>query len=173
MSIIYDALKKLQGQPKKPEEAGNARVKAKTEPKLIFLYAIVAVLGLIAGNIFFAFLTKSKEPVLTKNKPLPIAGNLTTPVSLPQAAKRTAKPENLIEKASSMIKLVGPAKETQIQTLTLNGIFSSGTESYALINNEICRVGDIVEGATIKNINTDNIILDKSGKTIKLSTRTK
>lgn len=173
MSIIYDALKKLQGQPKKPEEAATPAVKTKTNPKLIILYAVVATLGLIAGNIFFNFLTRSKAPLLAENKTIPAAVNTTTPKLQPQIPKRIGKPENLMEKATSMIKLVGPAKEVQTQSLTLNGIFSSGTESYALINNEICRVGDVVEGAKIKKINADNIILDKSGETIKLSTRTK
>ena len=59
-----------------------------------------------------------------------------------------------------------PAKPT----LILNGVFSSGEESYALINNQIVKLGDKISGAVIKKIAPEEVLLDSDGSEIKLTT---
>ena len=51
----------------------------------------------------------------------------------------------------------------------LNGIFSSSEKSYALINNQIARVGDKISGAVIKKITSEEVLFDFEGSEIKLS----
>ncbi len=52
-----------------------------------------------------------------------------------------------------------------ISGLTLNGISRKGEDSYALINKQIVRVGDAIEGLTVSRIEPDRVLLSKGGQT--------
>jgi len=54
--------------------------------------------------------------------------------------------------------------------LDLNGVFYSGNEAYALMNNQIIKVGDIIEGAVVKRISLEGVELEKEGQFVQIST---
>jgi hypothetical protein len=46
---------------------------------------------------------------------------------------------------------------------SLQGILYSDNNSQAIINNQICSVGDVVDGYKVKKITASQVILDKNG----------
>lgn len=169
MSIIYDALKKVEnslmnsgGQKK---EAPVPQVKAvppkinKTpgfKPKVFLLVILLACLGVFIANMV---MKKPASPIV-KNEPQ----------SLPPAKEKEALPK---EAPVELIKPIEPAdKRKQLQSqLVLNGVFFSGDEGYALINNHIMKTGDSIEGATVVKITQEEVELSYEGANFKLSTR--
>lgn len=57
--------------------------------------------------------------------------------------------------------------ETQI-TLTLRGITWSGSSGVALINSDVCSVGDVVNGCKVVKIMRDSVVLTRDGHEIVL-----
>ena len=146
MSIIYDALKKVE-----TSLTGDSKTKiakgVKSKPKIYLLCALMICLGLFIANIFYGWLSPKKEPYLAP--------------TLPTAALETSIS-------------VEPEMETQKETLpafTLNGVFFSGGEGYALINNRIVKKGDKIERAGVVQISLDEVDLEFGGSIIKLSNR--
>lgn len=158
MSIIYDALKKAENTIHKSFKIGvSAKPQnSKSKIKVIALYALIICFGLIIANIVFGFL----------NHPLP-----TVPL------KEKAKVDNKVEVVSKP-KEITPKEPIQSQPIiknepeksyVLNGIFFSQDEGYALINNQIVKTGDKVDGAIVLRISADEVELNSSGTTIKLT----
>ncbi len=56
------------------------------------------------------------------------------------------------------------AREQGIGGLILNGTVSDKDNPYAIINNEIVKLGDKVSGMTIIEINEKNVVLDENGQ---------
>lgn len=158
MSIIYDALKKV-------ERSYDAKAGAKKEEKhpkfvfkkIYFLYLLLIGISVVAGRFFF---TKAPpqhvepaqvQPVEVQAPPQVQA---PAPVPAPQEAQAPAPPID--------------AKKKLEESLVLNGIFFSGDEGCALINNQIVKQGDLIEGATVKQISLNEVELEFEGSTIKL-----
>lgn len=155
MSIIYDALKKV-------ERLGNIvsesqKLDKESRPKLqkrkfqvYFLYALVVFSGFFIASVFFNFL---------KPRHLPLAAVAPLP-----------KEESVM---LLKIKEIKPAEPNPLPrpSLVLNGIFYSQEEGYALINNQILKVGDTIKGAVVKRIGEDEVELELSGEVIRLSSK--
>ncbi len=129
MSIIYDALKKVEN---KADLTKGTHVKRTTKKRPYALYLVVIIAGLVlasfvhkSGGKYFASATKmaSGEYKLAKGK------------------------------------------------FNLNGIFFSGDASYALINNQIVKEGDVVLGAKVSNILMEEVVLEKEGAKLRLSNK--
>ncbi len=170
MSIIYESLKKIEKEgiptphpiPKSPAcpAGGQQPATQKTSVlkllKLISFYSIFSLIGVAA--CVFAFKTllthpaaSKKIPAATKNKPVK-----QVPLNLPMPFKEApAYPSSL---------KIGPPP-------TLNGIFFSPNLCYALINNQIVKEGDTVEGAVVQKISEDEVELKNRTSVIKLSIR--
>jgi hypothetical protein len=159
MSIIYEALKKIEaGSHKSPEIKTEA--KPKTAPKIYLLYALVICLGFLLTNLVFHLFS---QPALIKAtapkpaeirevvKPLPAEINRETTVSLSPPAS-------------------APQADRQIDAsaFILNGIFFSENEGYALINNQIVKTGDSIEGLKVIRIGANEVELASEGSTLKL-----
>ena len=149
MSIIYDALKKVEisqaNDPKtKIKKIAHQDEGSKSKPKIYLLYALMICLGLFIANIFYGRLSQ-KEPYLAPTRP-------------------TAA----LEKTPSIETEMENQKETPYP-LILNGVFFSGGEGYALINNRIVKKGDKIEGATVAQISLDEVELERDGSMINLS----
>jgi len=156
VSIIYDALKKLEQ---------RAVTEAKPQPKdkvlkwqkvkLIAVYILTAGIGLGIGNfIFSAF----------------------APPSIPDAkVVRHVTPVQELKQAQVIVPVIqSPSQEVlPSPALVLNGVFFSQEEGYALINNQIVREGDEVNGAKVKKISMNEVELDTLGSSVKLSYRKK
>lgn len=147
MSIIYDALKKVEISKRRDElgPESDKRPKRKTKSYLLFILAVCV--GLFAASILYEWLTpkislKSAEnkqvmPVVDTGAPAPVETKAITP-------------------------------EAALPALALNGVFFSEDEGYALINNRIVKKGDRIEGATVMKISMEEVDLDFGGSVIKL-----
>ena len=159
MSIIHEALKKV-------EAANNPQVKAKpagknrANLKIYLLYLIVAGLGFLSANLIFSFFTKplhkaypvAKQVIVNRAKPVELKPATQPPPPQPPSAAEDAAREN--EAPPSLI---------------LTGVFFSGEQGYALINNVIVKKGDKIAGATVVGITSEGVELKTSDSGIKLS----
>lgn len=157
MSIIYDALKKVQknnGSGKNPQEGNLQPVKTKAKLNPALIYLLVICLGLFLGNFAYIFFIRPKNTAAVQKAAPPAAsqpGPIPAVISPPEA---TPTP------------LPAPNPEP---TLVLNGVFFEQGDGYALINNKIMRLGDEIEKAKIKEITINGVELEFEGKTIKLA----
>lgn len=55
-------------------------------------------------------------------------------------------------------------KEHGMEDLVLNGIVSDRDNPYAIINNDVVKLGDKVNGMTIIEINEKNVVLEQDGQ---------
>jgi type II secretory pathway component PulC len=173
LSIIYEALKKVEAS----QSAGSLalrKVKAyafpkprKSNRKIYLFFLLLVSLAALAGNIFLTSLSRVKEvssslpqaPVLAQN-PKPAETLLPSPaVVLPVEAPQAVSAASAAE-----------AKKEPEPSFVLNGVFFSEDEGYALINNQIAKVGDVIEGAQVTRISIDEVELENAGKTITLAT---
>ncbi len=156
MSIINEALKKTEQNIQKNAEKVNLPVSSKPGPLPVLLYTLILLAGLFLGNIMFNLLRYKVKPANTSassQQPLVLTALPAAP-ALPSEEKKipeTSLPQNN-------------------QALVLNGIFFSDNDGYALINNQIVRENDLVDGAKVIKIAANNVELDREGKIITLST---
>lgn len=152
MSIIYDALKKVE----QSANGKNITTKITEDDKKQYLrnyllYGAVVLLGVFTASLFFSLF--SKKPIPPK-LPLPAPA----PSPLPMAVTAT------------------PALEQEVKpreaSFVLNGIFFSENEGYALINNRIVKIGDEIEGATVVRITSDQVELKQANTSRLLTTNT-
>lgn len=154
MSIIYDALKKVENglneyNIKAPKAERDKKVKFRVH-KVYLIYLLAGCTGLLIANIFFKMLSpipSGNNNVLTKK--LAEETHLESTVS---------PPENNIEIMAE-----------DENSFVLNGVFFSQDEGYALINNRIVKKGDRIDGAKVLRIDLDEVSLELAGTVIKLS----
>lgn len=153
MSIIYDALKKV-------EKNGPEKAKDKTETKPALknylLYAFVVCLGIAIASFLFQVM---ERPFAKKTEVVPV----TVPVTVP--AQPLPRGNELAQPKESQVV----TKEGSVPALVLNGVFFSQGQAYALVNNTIVKEGDEVEGARVRRISEEEVELDFNGKAIILS----
>jgi len=162
MSIIYDALKKVQKNigkenPAQPETPPPA-VKAKAKINPLLIYVFVVCLGLALGNFAYKLFSQPKNMAPAKNEPVATRSKTPAPASAPVTLAPAVNPETSV---------TPPAPKPE-PTLVLNGVFFEQGEGYALINNKIVRLGDEVSSAKVKEITINGVELEFEGKTIKL-----
>lgn len=165
MSIIYDALKKVEKQDTGVDLKVKTETKLKPKFKTYLIYVLVVCFGFFVASIFFSLFGRSfrkKTDVLAKNKtilpaqPQPVTDTTVTPK--PPSTPPVSVPAEIVE----------PQKEPS-PAFVLNGVFFSQEEGYALINNQIVKEGDQIDGALVVKIDLSQVELDKEGSTIKLS----
>ena len=157
MSIINEALKKTEEHLQMKTAQNNPLPPKSCNHKSYLLYILILLAGLFIGNLIFNLLkhTSKDNP---RQKPSPVNNTLAvTPAAQPPLAP----------------VLSNPPEETPLPVKTgfiLNGIFFSDNDGYALINNQIVRVNDYVDGACVREITASNVQLDNAGQTITLTT---
>lgn len=160
MSIIYDALKKIEASSAN-EKGTKIDAGLKPKSKSYLLVAFTVCLTLFIVNILYSWLSPMKSPPsLTDKKE-----------SLSSYAQPLSE-ETLLGKSVSLEDRIEPPKETP-PVFTLSGVFFSGGEAYALINNRIVKKGDKINGATVGEIFLDEVDLEFGGSIIKISNSTK
>ena len=137
MSIIYDALRKVENTPEAPK-----RARSKSRPYLLSI--LIACFGFWLGNLI---LTQPKEITAPPLKSPPL---FYTPSEFPL---EPAAPE---------------PQAKSVPFFTLSGVFASDDQSYALVNNRIVRLGDVIEGAKVKQIDNSGVNLEFEGSEIRL-----
>lgn len=157
MSIIYDALKKveqsqgssLQTKIDKPDKPG---------PKVYVTYVLIVLMGIIVASIFWGLFIK--PPLATD-----VASNVDA------ASKVILLPNKPIPETTPPLQPPAVVKSEPRTTFTLNGIFFSQNEGFALINNQIVKEGDNIGSAKVLLIRLDEVELESDGSLIKLSVK--
>ncbi|MCX5700133.1 MAG: hypothetical protein NTZ63_01125 [Candidatus Omnitrophica bacterium] len=160
MSIIYDALKKVDKSLDKREvflPGIPTQIKPSHKFKPIYLYIFIVCLGLLLGNYAFNYFTRPKN-IISSTVAQPRESS-----QIQSTENRTPATESLASPTlSSVAEIPGPA-------LLLSGVFFEKDDGYALINNRIIRVGDNINNAIVKEINLDGVTLEFNGKIVKLA----
>lgn len=168
MSIIYDALKKVEGKSVNQVPKETTPLKPKTNYSIYIISIVVAIAGfLIANKGFEMFVkeTKGKAAKSTKKDeqmPQPQFNFIAPEPAKTAPATTNITPATKIDKAKD-------TKKIEIPRYMLNGTFISGKEVYALINNQIVKEGDDIEGAVVIKIERDRAKLKFNDIDIDLS----
>jgi len=158
MSIIYDALKKVEAaiSGRKALVTKPDRKERKFKFKNYLLYVLVICIGFFIANIFFGIIPR--PPIMTKSQP-PVIQKETLPSPIP-----IPKEKPLLDTGLSV-----SIQKQAMPSLVLNGVFFSENEGYALINNRIVKKGDVIDGAAVTQINLDGVECKFEDSIIKLS----
>ncbi|MBL7070513.1 MAG: hypothetical protein ISS27_03475 [Candidatus Omnitrophica bacterium] len=159
MSIIYDALKKVEGNLSKPKPVSeSSHAPAKRTFKLIPFLAY-------SFAVFLAFFSMKMVYDL-----------ITRPRQAQQVKKQTGRLLNVVTavKQPALLSKRIPALNTQeiteeLPDLVLNGIFFSGGAGYALINNQILEEGDGISGLVVRKITEGDVELKTKNSVVTLS----
>ena len=156
MSIIYEALKKVERSVTlSPASSAPALGKPASRPHFFWYLAFFFLLGACAIGVVFHFIlaqSQPKLPTIATINPVPVIAKKPEPRPAPTVV---AAPEPKIE-------------EPPVSYLTLNGVFFSNGEGYALINNEIVKEGDTIDGAQVVKVNADGVRLKRKDQEINL-----
>ncbi|MDD5477007.1 MAG: hypothetical protein PHG87_02195 [Candidatus Omnitrophica bacterium] len=155
MSIINEALKKTEQYIQQNEAKKNSFLDKKSGPRPFLLYILILLLGISLSSFIFSLLG---DKIKTAQAPNKTAIALQQPVvlaPLPEEPALAKKEEKNIPEAA----------------FVLNGIFFSDNDGYALINNQIVRENDSVDGAKVMKIAANTVELNNQEKLITLSTR--
>ena len=184
MSIINEALKKTEEYLQKNSAKDNPLPPKRTAAKPFLLYSLILLAGLALGNFIFNLLShkaqadglasfsQSHKPqddglasFSQSHKP---QGNGLASTSQNHKIQTTQTPNSPSQAALPSQPL--EEKKSKETSFVLNGIFFSDNDGYALINNQIVRENDYVDGAKVGSITTNTVELDNSGQAITLST---
>lgn len=81
----------------------------------------------------------------------------------------TKRPDEFTPRRAQTAVNTNLASTPQQQKLMLEGIIWGGKKSMAMISGEVVTEGDVVAGAKVEKIETDEVVLTKDGETIKLT----
>ena len=141
MSIIYDALKKTETKTKDIEE--KIRGPKRNKSKFLKIFFVLCIL-IIVGFAGFFIGKPSKSPSSGRR------GVLIPKIRLPTSVQTKA------------------SKESK-STLSLNGIMFSDGQYFALINDQIVKAGDFIEGAQIHKIDSAGVEITTEESSYRLS----
>ncbi|MFY9402757.1 MAG: hypothetical protein WAQ07_05065 [Candidatus Omnitrophota bacterium] len=154
MSIIYDALKKVE---KNTSNSNNQQANStftkkpeikKPNPLLVLILILLSLVFIAKTIIHIVKISKAAQPSL-----------IPEPITIEPTVEIT--PQDKIEEPTLIEEPLEPE-------LTLNGVYFQGNERYALINNRVVKPGDTIQNAKVKEINLEKVSLDFEGKVITL-----
>lgn len=166
MSIIYDALKKIEknNARQSPDTDAKKTSKPKINPKVYLLYVLFVAAGFAVANFIFSIFARPiQENDLSSGRPLPVK---TLPAAVPVAEKQAAVPP-----APAVTQTQPQADAAATQSFGLSGVFFSEEEGYALINSKVVKVGDTIDGAVVKSVDLSGVELDYNGQVIQIENR--
>lgn len=166
MSIISEALKKTEEQLQK-NTAKAAPIPTPFGIKLFLPFILILLAGILLASAIFTLLKhKTQEWALPSFKQNPKSQTIQISLKniLPQVPAVNPLPLAILPSQPP------EEKSPSATSFILNGIFLSNDGSYALINNQIVREKDTVDGAKVVLITENNVRLDNLGQKITLST---
>ena len=176
MSIIYEALKKVQGKtasaaPVLVQPAGKAAAgvfkkstAVRTAVVLIVLLALGMFLTEILINRWFGLRAKREKILPAAASYIPLVTDLPPSIS----------PSSALEAYPSLEEPITPAQQSPAEPnpqLVLNGIVLSEEGNIALINDQILKAGDTVEGALVEEISGNQVVLSFKARKITLKSK--
>jgi hypothetical protein len=160
MSIIYEALKKTRENPEgaSRETLPKSKDLISPGPSLFKKHAGLAAWGAVLGILFTWIIThRQSVPAVA---PVPIGKTGLTPtLSLSKDSKAAQKTPNAAGSSRALPHLL------------LNGIVLSEDGNIAMINEQICKAGDEIEGAKIVRITSSQVTLGFRNQEIVLNNR--
>ena len=179
MSIISDALKKVAdkrievvrlqadatarklNQDIKKGTTKNTKWSILSGVGTFFIVGFAITAFLYNTEFFSSFIHPSKaQPIVLPER---IALEKEAIVDKPKAVIKEKIPSYIVSRPKSVFR-----KKAQIIPLTLNGIIEGQGEPLAIINNNILKAGDYVDGARVINIGPDRVVLFYDNKEILL-----
>ncbi|MDO8489696.1 MAG: hypothetical protein Q7S42_06305 [Candidatus Omnitrophota bacterium] len=182
MSIINEALKKTEqyiqenAARNRPQGSGlenHPPTKIHSTPSPLLIYILILLAGILLSKLIFSLLSQPENKSLASSsqnlKPSNSQNFKPENKSLTSNIPENHKGES--DKISIPVTPIAPIlnNKTPEVNFVLNGIFFSDNDGYALVNNQIVRENDLVDGAKIIKITTNNVELDSDGKLINLS----
>ncbi|MFC1658317.1 hypothetical protein ACFL1D_02900 [Candidatus Omnitrophota bacterium] len=156
MSIIYDALKKVE---KKPEDTKSPPQKNEPKPrKLLRIFYILFALAIFSLLSLFVDRPSEMKPLIERSL-MEKSSRGSFPPSIPPL------PQKRIPATLTYLPQAGRQKPSSLKlpTLYLSGIFASEGEYLALINDRVVGVGDSIENAKIDKIDSDGVNIKFGG----------
>lgn len=179
MSIIYDALKKVEknNDISTPSDSKKAQAPKGNFILLFILSVLVIIFGCFAGNQFFNFISKNQSNAGLSGNAAQIISKAQVP-ALAQVQGSSVSPDLPVKttppsEAGSSLKPKEEIKKTQPPELSIEGIMYSPESSFALINKRIVKVGDKVSGAAVVRITKSEVEFKIDDLSFKLSTNIK
>ncbi|MFH1190623.1 MAG: hypothetical protein V1670_00275 [Candidatus Omnitrophota bacterium] len=166
MSIINEALKKTEEYLQKNAAKDNPLPARPIRPKLFLLYFVFLLTGLLLGSFIFNRLGHHQTE--NNNLASPSQNRKLQAIQAPQETTLPAIPAA----HSTPPGLPSRPRENKAPATAnfiLNGIFYSDNNGYALVNNQIVRENDEVDGARVVLITVNTVELDNAGNTITLT----
>ena len=193
MSIINEALKKA-GQDKQPASAASAPVSKQTsffipEPnkKLIpelaqkkqkvnwgpvfVLLVLVLITGPLVAPIFSSPYRSTSSAFLVPSYQEALAASQFVKKEDPQTrlAQFAIEESPILSATPAGIKSAfPPLGMTDHPNFSINGIVYSSPDSYCIINGRVVKVGEKINGATLKSVTPEKAVLDYHGAKIEL-----
>ncbi len=180
MSIIYEALKKVEKSQNPPQAPQTETPPAPPKKSLAqqvktgLILILVLASGIFVANLLFNLL--HQLALRSHDTKVTVQPQKTPPPVIPHPAK-TEEVKKLPEEITSSAPEPAPLENVQgsilatrkneqksesAPKLVLNGIFSSNGQSYALINNHILKEGDSINGAIIKRISPAGVDIESA-----------
>jgi len=198
MSLINEALKKAEKEKgkKEPRPFDSQESGGVPSRKLGFgilqgvgiqLATRIALIGFFMVIVFFVLLSKKGSFPKKETLPQPVAEQ--TPQTLvpqsetdsPPPPSSSPSPVSLPVKTSPLPSEVkgSPLPTPSLRSIPiamdgafiLNGIIEGQGENFAIINNQITRIGDQTDGATLLEVKKDSVLIEKEGEKFFLKMR--
>ncbi|PIP68653.1 MAG: hypothetical protein CO035_05090 [Candidatus Omnitrophica bacterium CG_4_9_14_0_2_um_filter_42_8] len=124
----------------------------------------LAVTGISVVILIFLVTSHMSKPGsgkgVSKNEAYHTSESAMTIVSEPESwdKLRWGRDPFLLDASTNSIQ------EQDVEDLALNGIMSDKQNPYAIINNDVVKLGDKVGGMTVIEINENNVVLDENGE---------
>ena len=157
MSIINDALKKTEESIHRNSRKETTKLVKKSKVRSYLLYILIFALGIFLSSLIFKMIKDKIEPAHINQ-----ADKIT-----PKLDQKSQTPQTIPATIATPL----PEEQNKVEKkFILNGIFFSDNDGYALVNNQIIREGDLVDGAKVEKITVNSVVLSNEGKIITLST---
>jgi len=174
MSIIYEALKKVQSEIRqKPylqaDRDDLKNLKNDTGKKGLRYPRIIAAVVIFFAVIFILTIAiNSVRQPSTKPKPAAKTSYIIAEKSEGKQKDVPLTSEISVIEEEKVDKMQPLQTAVSLPELNLSGILYSEEGKWAIINNAILHEGDTIEGVKVLEIHRDEVVLEAEGKTILL-----
>jgi hypothetical protein len=163
MSIIYDALKRIEKKTKDTEYGFDSRKRdTRKSRRLGCILLILLILCLVAlfvdksstKKYFIKSTLTDKHTMYPKVSRITMTGKEKTPAKVVPLSAPKAEP---------------PTTDKKLPLFYLNGIFFSDGEYLALINDQLVQTGGFIEGAQVQKIDSEGVDIKFGESSFRLS----